>query len=138
VRFDFSVFKNFKVTERVALKFQADVFNLFHYPSFDAPNTNFELDPCFNPQPCFHTQPVTKESPNPSNFGVIRQTVGSNRFMQLSLTSSSKLRGLIRWGIRLKSTRLSISVDFPQIIGVSSVGSRSSSSHPTSARDCFL
>ena len=38
-----------------ALKFQADAFNIFNHPSFDAPNSNFELDPCFNPQPCFST-----------------------------------------------------------------------------------
>jgi hypothetical protein len=83
VRFDLSIFKNFKISERVALKFQADAFNLFNHPSFDAPNGNFELDPCFNPQPCFSTTPLAS-SRNPDNFGVIGQTVGSNRFLQLS------------------------------------------------------
>jgi hypothetical protein len=83
VRFDLSIFKNFKINERVALKFQADAFNLFNHPSFDAPNGNFTLDPCFNPQPCFGTTPLAS-SGNPDNFGVIQQTVGSNRFMQLS------------------------------------------------------
>jgi len=84
-RFDFSVFKNFKVTERVALKFQADAFNIFNQPSFDTPNTNFELNACFNPFPCFNPQPLTASSPNPKNFGVISQTVGSNRFLQLAM-----------------------------------------------------
>lgn len=84
-RFDFSVFKNFKVTERVALKFQADAFNIFNQPSFDTPNTNFELNACFNPFPCFNPQPLTTSSPNPKNFGVIQQTVGSNRFLQLAM-----------------------------------------------------
>ena len=84
-RFDFSVFKNFKVTERVALKFQADAFNIFNHPSFDTPNTNFELNACFNPFPCFNPQPLTTSSPNPRNFGVISQTVGSNRFLQLAM-----------------------------------------------------
>jgi len=85
-RFDFSVFKNFKVTERVALKFQADAFNIFNHPNFDAPNGNFELNACFNPYPCFPdtTQILSASSPNPKNFGVIRQTVGSNRFLQLA------------------------------------------------------
>jgi hypothetical protein len=83
VRFDLSIFKNFKINERVALKFQADAFNLFNHPSFDAPNGNFTLDPCFNPQPCFGTTPLAS-SGNPDNFGVVQQTVGSNRFMQLS------------------------------------------------------
>lgn len=83
VRFDFSVFKTFKINERVGLKLQADAFNLFNHPSFDAPNGNFTLDPCFNPQPCFGTTPLAS-SGNPDNFGVIQQTVGSNRFLQLA------------------------------------------------------
>jgi hypothetical protein len=85
-RFDFSVIKNFKVTERVALKLQADAFNIFNHPNFDAPNGNFELNACFNPFPCFPdtTQILSPSSPNPKNFGVIRQTVGSNRFLQLA------------------------------------------------------
>jgi Carboxypeptidase regulatory-like domain len=84
-RFDFSVFKNFKLTERFALKFQADAFNIFNHPNFDAPNTDFELNGCFNPFPCYTTTPLTASSPNPKNFGVISQTVGSNRFLQLSM-----------------------------------------------------
>jgi len=84
-RFDFSVFKNFKVTERVALKFQADAFNIFNHPSFDTPNNNFELNACFNPFPCFNSQPLTPSHPNPRDFGVIKQTVGSNRFLQLAM-----------------------------------------------------
>jgi hypothetical protein len=81
-RFDLSIFKNIKVTERVALKFQADAFNIFNHPSLDTPNTNFELNSCFNPQPCFNTTP---SPPNSKNFGVISQTVGSNRFLQLAM-----------------------------------------------------
>ena len=89
-RFDFSVFKNFKINERVALKFQADAFNLFNHPSFDAPNGDFELNPCFNPQPCYITPTSTNPTPiissgNSKNFGVVEQTVGSNRFLQLSM-----------------------------------------------------
>jgi hypothetical protein len=90
-RFDFSIFKNFKISERFALKFQADAFNIFNHPSFDTPNSNFELNPCFNPQPCYQT-PAQAGTPtpiitsgNPKNFGVIEQTVGSNRFLQLSM-----------------------------------------------------
>jgi hypothetical protein len=84
-RFDFSIFKNFKLTERFALKFQADAFNIFNHPNFDTPNTDFQLNGCFNPFPCFITTPLTASSPNPKNFGVISQTVGSNRFLQLSM-----------------------------------------------------
>ena len=84
-RFDFSIVKNIKATERVDLKLQADAFNIFNHPSFDAPNTDFALNGCFNPVPCFSTTPLTPSSPNTSNYGVIKQTVGSNRFLQLSM-----------------------------------------------------
>ena len=83
-RFDFSVLKNFKLTERMALKFEADAFNVFNHPSFDTPNSNFTLDPCYNPQPCYQTSGIVA-SGNSQNFGVIQQTVGSNRFLQLSM-----------------------------------------------------
>ncbi len=83
-RFDFSVVKNFKISERMALKFQADAFNIFNHPSFDAPNGNFTLNPCFSPNPCYLTPGTILASGNTNNFGVIQQTVGSNRFLQLS------------------------------------------------------
>jgi TonB dependent receptor len=86
-RFDVSVFKGFKFGERYALKFQADAFNIFNQPNFDAPNGNFALNGCFNPVPCFPdtTQILSAASPNTKNYGVIRQTVGSNRFLQLAM-----------------------------------------------------
>lgn len=86
-RFDFSVVKNFKISERVALKFQADAFNVFNHPSFDAPFNNFTFNPCFSPNPCYVTpgQILTPGNPNTQNFGVVQQTVGSNRFLQLSM-----------------------------------------------------
>lgn len=78
--FNFSVFKNFKINERMTLKYQFDAFNLFNQPNFDTPDTDFELDPCFNPSPCYTTTPGTSRG-----YGVISQTVGSNRFLQMSL-----------------------------------------------------
>jgi hypothetical protein len=88
-RFDLSVFKNFKFGDRFALKFQADAFNIFNHPSFDAPNGNFGLNGCFNPYPCFPDPTKILDAPsgnfNTQNYGVIRQTVGSNRFLQLAM-----------------------------------------------------
>lgn len=78
--FNFSIFKNFKLSERFNLKFQADAFNVFNHPSLDTPDTDFELNPCFNPVPCYETAP-----PASKGYGVIGNTIGSNRFMQLSL-----------------------------------------------------
>jgi hypothetical protein len=87
--FNFSIFKNFTLTERFKLKFQADAFNLFNHPDFDTPNTDFELNPCYNPVPCYGFTPYNPQaSPpalNPKGFGVISETVGSPRFLQLSL-----------------------------------------------------
>jgi len=80
-RFDFSAFKNFKLNERFNLKFQADAFNIFNHPSFDAPDSDFELNAsCYNPKPCYNPTPSVTEP-----WGIIDNTIGSNRFMQLSL-----------------------------------------------------
>ena len=81
-RFDFSIFKNFKLNDRFNLKFEADAFNLFNHPSLDAPNTDFELNPCFNPVPCYTLNARSRHS---KGFGVIQGTIGSSRFMQMSL-----------------------------------------------------
>jgi hypothetical protein len=36
-RLDFSVFKNFQLTERFRLQFRTEVFNIFNHPNFNAP-----------------------------------------------------------------------------------------------------
>lgn len=81
-RFDFSIFKNFKLPEPFNLKFEADAFNLFNHPSLDTPDTDFELNSCFNPVPCYNLAP---NPPNTKGFGVISNTIGSNRFIQFAL-----------------------------------------------------
>jgi hypothetical protein len=88
-RFDFSVFKNFKINERFNLKYEFDAFNVFNHPSLDTPNTDFELNgECFNPVPCYNLNPYSSANPtgtNPKGWGVISGTVGSPRFLQMSL-----------------------------------------------------
>ena len=79
-RFDFSVFKNFKLSERFNLKYQFDAFNIFNHPSLDAPYSDFTLNPCYNPVPCYTTTPSTSRG-----YGVISGTIGSSRFLQMSL-----------------------------------------------------
>lgn len=89
--FDFSVFKTFSISERFKLKFEADAFNLFNHPDFDAPDTDFELNSNFNPVPTYNFSPinptVASGSPglNSKGYGVISDTVGSPRFLQFSL-----------------------------------------------------
>lgn len=80
VRFDFSVMKDFRFTERFTIKFEADAFNVFNHPSFDAPQSDFALNSCYNPVPCYSTSPGLSQG-----YGDIQNTIGSPRFMQLSL-----------------------------------------------------
>jgi hypothetical protein len=82
-RFDFSIFKNFKINDRFNLKFETDAFNLFNHPSLDSPDTDFELNSCFNPVPCYNLTPTS--TGNTKGFGVIGGTIGSSRFLQMSL-----------------------------------------------------
>jgi hypothetical protein len=100
-RFDFSVLKNFKLSERFKLRFDAQFFNLFNHPSFDTPNSNLSLNPCFGPN--VQTAPggfsCTWHGNIPSvagsgpigdgkvqfGSGVIQGTLGSPRLIQLAL-----------------------------------------------------
>ena len=101
-RFDSSVFKTFKFKERFGLRFEAQFFNIFNHPSFDAPNTNLSLDPCFGPN--VQTSPsgfscqwlgtipgVTGSGgplgngKAPFGAGFIQNTLGSPRLIQFAL-----------------------------------------------------
>jgi len=77
-RVDMAVFKNFKLTERFRLRFDAQAFNIFNHPSFDTPNNNVEFNPSFSNPPTYVFPPV-------GSLGVIQHTIGSPRFMQMSL-----------------------------------------------------
>src|ERR1700730_15651787 len=100
-RFDFSVFKLFKLNERFTLRYDAQFFNLFNHASFDAPNNNISLDPCFGPN--LQTSPangcqwqgtIPAVAPSikafgdgtaPFRAGFIHSTLGSPRLIQMSL-----------------------------------------------------
>ena len=47
---DFSLFKNFTISESMNARFTADFFNLFNHPLDNAPNTSTGLQP-LNTQP---------------------------------------------------------------------------------------
>ncbi len=76
VRFDTSLGKNFDITERYKLRFSFEGFNIFNHPNFDTPNNDVEFYPNFGP-------PATV--PPVGSLGIIQHTIGSPRFLQLSL-----------------------------------------------------
>jgi len=100
-RFDFGVVKTFKLNERFRLRYDAQFFNLFNHPSFDAPNNNISLDPCFGPN--LQTSPVNGcqwngtipavppsttafgDKTAPFGSGFIQSTLGSPRLIQMAL-----------------------------------------------------
>ena len=101
-RFDFGVFKEFKLTDRYSLRYDAQFFNVFNHPSFDVPNnnvqfvTNFENPPIYggsNGTACVSLPPGPNIAPGDGAFlcppkghlGLIQHTIGSPRFIQMSL-----------------------------------------------------
>ncbi len=76
VRFDMSLAKQFNITERYRLRFEADAFNLFNQANFDTPNNNVNFFPDYYGPPA---------NPPRGSLGYIQHTIGSPRFMQLSL-----------------------------------------------------
>jgi hypothetical protein len=76
VRFDMSLAKHFVFKERFDLKLEADAFNIFNHPDFDAPNNNVTFFPGFVGPPSIPPQ---------GSLGVIQHTIGSPRFLQLQM-----------------------------------------------------
>jgi hypothetical protein len=76
VRFDTSLAKQFLFKEHYQLRFEADAFNLFNHADFDAPNNDVNFFPYYEGPPSIPPQ---------GSLGVIQHTVGSPRFLQLSL-----------------------------------------------------
>jgi len=79
VRFDMSLAKQFPIRERFALRFEADAFNIFNHPDFDAPNNDVDFFPNYEGPPSI---------PPEGSLGVIQHTIGSPRFLMLQLRFS--------------------------------------------------
>ena len=79
-RLDLSIIKTTRIKERVMLRFQADAFNITNTPSFDAPNNDLSLYSVKS------GVPTVKSIVSQTTFGVIQNTIGSPRFMQMSLS----------------------------------------------------
>jgi hypothetical protein len=76
-RFDMSLAKDFPtIKERYRLRFEFDAFNIFNQANFDAPNNDAVFFPGYSPPPVY---------PPEGSLGMIQHTIGSPRFLQLSL-----------------------------------------------------
>jgi hypothetical protein len=95
-RWDFSIFKQFQITERFGLRFDAQAFNIFNHPSFDVPSNDVEFNPFFsNPPiytpgttgltPCVGPPANAYACPPSGKLGVEQHTIGSPRFLQFAL-----------------------------------------------------
>jgi hypothetical protein len=101
------IFKEFKLSERFSLRYDAQAFNIFNHPSFDIPSstveyvTGFRNPPIYGPPnaatgepaPCIPL-PVGANTPAGSGafqcppglqLGQIQHTIGSPRFIQMAL-----------------------------------------------------
>ncbi|MGC2656628.1 MAG: carboxypeptidase regulatory-like domain-containing protein [Bryobacteraceae bacterium] len=76
VRFDMTIGKDFRLSERFRLRFNVDAFNIFNHPNFDAPNNDVAFFPSYEPPPTY---------PPSGSLGIIQHTIGSPRFLQLDL-----------------------------------------------------
>jgi hypothetical protein len=71
-----SLGKEFLIREHYHLRFNAAAFNIFNHPDFDAPNNDVVFFSGYEPPPVYPPQ---------GSLGVIQHTLGSSRFLQLSL-----------------------------------------------------
>lgn len=77
-RFDLSAAKRFRINERFTLRYSAEAYNLANHPSFDVPNLSTKLYTVSSGK-----VPVINSLS--SSAGTISNTIGSPRFIQMSL-----------------------------------------------------
>jgi len=80
-RLDLSVSKLTRVHEKYVVRFGVDAFNVTNTPSFDVPTNSASQYSVSS-----STGAVTTVFPLSASFGLIQHTIGSPRFMQVSMT----------------------------------------------------
>jgi hypothetical protein len=103
-RADLSIVKLTQLTERFALKYSFDVYNLTNHPSFDIPIDNVSQNLSFSPFPSTASTPGAFPTPTacagnggnpfvtgffyacPTGLGQVTKTIGSARQIQMSLS----------------------------------------------------
>jgi hypothetical protein len=81
-RFDMALMKETRLTERVRLKYEFDAFNVFNHASFAAPRSTASF---YNNAAIQANTPISITSANAGTLGVIQSTIGSPRFLQMSV-----------------------------------------------------
>jgi hypothetical protein len=81
-RHDMALRKNTKLTERFGLKYEFDAFNVLNHASFAAPRNSTSL---YNSTVFKNNVPISVSSANAGSMGNITQTIGSPRFLQMSV-----------------------------------------------------
>jgi carboxypeptidase family protein len=78
-QFDWSIMKNFAVTERLKLQFRADLFNLFNHPNFAGPDAGI-CSAILPPNPPTTTTYTCQQN---LNFGRVGQTIADANGSQI-------------------------------------------------------
>jgi hypothetical protein len=92
-RLDLSIVKVTQLTERVALKYGLDIFNVTNTTSFDIPIDDVSQNAFYNQFPILGTAPRPTACDNtnrgffncPSGLGAVNKTIGSPRQVQMSM-----------------------------------------------------
>ena len=78
-RFDTSIFKEVNIGERFRFRYSAEAFNLLNHASFDVPNNGVSF------YGYTFSGPPRIFNPPRGSLGIVQHTIGSPRFIQMSL-----------------------------------------------------
>lgn len=91
VQIDFSLMKNFAITERAKLQFRADIFNILNHPNFQGPGTNGICELGVTAATSTTPASCTAGLLNP-NFGQVSQTVADANTNQIGPGTSRQVQ----------------------------------------------